>query len=156
MNTSASLRAWLRKDHKIQEWSWVGMGVIYYFLFSEGGTESQRSVIKWQDEARILSQMFALVLQKYMFSSNTNLFNFHSFMSTHTSYRKKALLISLWLYNPCIWHNDILLHLNNFFLFSFGCVMWQTRSKFSWPGIKSMPLHWEHGVLTTGLTVKSQ
>ena len=78
------------------------MGVIYYFLFSEGGTESQRSAIKWQDEARILCHMFALVLQKYMFSSNTNLFNFHSFMSTHTSYRKKALLISLWLYNPCI------------------------------------------------------
>ena len=116
--------------------------------------EKCHQMARWSQDP--VSQMFALVLQKYMFSSNTNLFNFHSFMSRHTSYRKKALLISLWLYNPCIWHNDILLHLNNFFLFSFGCVMWQTRSKFSWPGIKSMPLHWEHGVLTTGLTVKSQ
>ena len=38
------------------------MGVIYYFLFSEGGIESQRSVIKWQDEARILALVFRSLL----------------------------------------------------------------------------------------------
>ena len=54
VNTWASLRAWLRKDYKLQERCWGGGGAIYYFLFSEGGTELQRSLIRWQDEARIL------------------------------------------------------------------------------------------------------
>ena len=33
--------------------------------------------------------------------------------------QKKGSPHHLWLYNPCIWHNDILLYLNNFFPFFF-------------------------------------
>ena len=42
------------------------------------------------------------------------------------------------------------------FLFFFGCTVWHVGSYFPDQGLNPRPLHWKHGVLTTGPPGKSQ
>ena len=77
--------------------------------------EECHQMARWSQDP--VSQMFALVLQKNMFKYQFIQFSFFG-EYTH-KLQKKGSPHHLWLYNPCIWHNDILLYLNNFFPFFF-------------------------------------